>query len=234
MAKTKEEVLDLVHKLLNMTTERGCTESEAAQAAQRVQSILQQYHLSMAEVSTGEEKTQPGIHIMQDTLNVSTKGHDGPWSFLLLHVLSRNNFCKAVDISGLGKAYLFGDEVDVLVVKELHTWVVEQLERICTAMWREYKGEDRRPTFRRSFFTAAVHTIGNRLYESQKQFADSSTQCTALVVKSRELVEQHVKEKLETSTRRPSGSNGSVAGLTAGVIAGRMVDLSRPAKRLQG
>jgi hypothetical protein len=233
VARTKEETLELVRKLLNMTTDKGCTEAEAAQAAQKVQAILQEHHLSMEQVGVGEEKAEE-FTVIRDTLDVSTKGHDGSWSFLLLHHLARYNFCKAVATAGGGPAFLFGDEVDVAVVKELHTWVVEQLERICISMWEEYKGEDRRPTFRRSFFTSAIYTIANRLYESQKEFSAVSEQCTALVVKSREMVDHYVEENLNTRPKRVGGSIGSTAGLTAGIIAGRMVNLDRPLKGVKG
>ncbi len=231
MARTKDEVLDLIRKLLAMTTERGCTEAEAANAAAKAQALLQEYKLEMAEVGTASESVEPDMR--KSTLDVKGKGHDGSWKAMLLFRIARYNFCRAVELAGTDRSLLFGAATDVEVVTMLFNWIVEQLERFATDMWKEYDGIDRRPTWRRSFFTAAVTAVGNRLYQQQQEFEKSSEKSTALVVASKEAVDKYVSDTLgPLGHARPRGSSGSMSGSLAGTVAGHMVNLDKPYKRL--
>ena len=233
MARTEEQILEVIRALLTKTVERGCTQEEASAAAAKAQELLQKYKLEMSEISTNDTEVKPNMR--KSHLDVKGKGHDGSWKAMLLHRVAKYNFCRAIELSGLDKSLLFGTATDVEVVKMLFNWIVEQLERFATEFRKEYDGTDRRPTWRRSFFTAAVNAIGNRLFEQQQEFERSSEKSTALVLVSKGQVDKFVNDTLgPVGHARPCGSNGSMGGSLAGSVAGHMVNLDKPNKRLTG
>lgn len=232
MAKSREQVLEQIKRLLNMTTERGCTENEAASAAVMVQNLLFKYKLSIAEVK--DLKDEELERMMEGEIIFNIKAHEGQWRAQLLSPLARYNFCGLVYSSKGKHAQIIGKLTEIEVVKELHAWLIEQLERCCYWAVKEYHGPDRTPTFKRSFYQAAVMTINSRLYQQFKTLTEETTQSTALVVTSKEEIQQYKdKHYGPLDTKNWSASNGSYAGTRAGIEAGRNADLTPPRKRLR-
>ena len=225
MARTRDEILDLVKRLLSMTVKNGCTQAEAENAAVKVTKLLQEHKLTMSEIPT-QDGQAPQPSVVKEHVETEGHGHDGDWRASTLHILAKANFCRVVKLNGQGRCCLFGDETDVLVVKELHAWVVEQLENICTAMWREYRGDDRRPTFRRCFFAAANEVIYYRLKKQAQEFVKTEA-CISLVLRNDKAIQAKIDENFG-SVRRGGGGRASKSsdGTLAGRIAGGAVSLN--------
>lgn len=231
MFKTREEVIETVRCLLNMTTEKGCTVGEAATAARRVQAILFKYKLEMAEVETAETKEEQLIS--QDFFDLGIRPHEGKWRVNLTYRIARYNFCKAIGSWDDEHVYFIGTKTDVEIVKELYLWLVEQLEQLAISAWQEYFPQvDRRPTFIRSFYQGAVATIGSRLYEKWKELETETEMSTALVVQSDKAIKQYVEDQFGTLQKARYSSSGSYDGHKAGTRAGHQVDLNHKPKQL--
>lgn len=224
----KDNVLQKIQKLLNMTTERGCTQSEAESAMLKVQQLLFKYKLSMADIPIAED--EPVTKLTQQTTGLGTKKHEGQWRPVLVNSIARYNFCKAIGTGG-DRVHLVGTEIDLEVVKDLYYWITEQLEGFCREAAGGYQGPDRIPTFKRSFYLAAAHTIGNRLYRQWRDLSEETEMSTALVVVTAEAIKDYVKVQFGTLHTTRSPYSGSYDGHRAGRTAGERTDLT-PSKKL--
>lgn len=228
--KSRDNIIDLIQKCLALS--KSDKPGEAANAMNKAQELLFKYKLTMAEVETAETKEE-GL-IGQDYFELGIKPHEGTWRNQLAHHIARYNFCKGIGSWDKKHFYFIGTKTDVEVVRELYLWVVEQLELMANQAWLEYFPRyDRRPTFTRSFYQAAVMVIGNRLYEKWNELKVKTETSTALVVQSDKAIKQYVDDKFGTLSKARYSSSSSHGGYKAGQRAGHQVDLSRKAKQLR-
>lgn len=223
---TQEKVIDLIRKCLALTTSPN--PGEAANATAKVQELLFKHKLTMADIDIKEEGP-----VQDDALDLNPQRHEGKWRAQLSYTLAKYNFCSMI-LAWHGKtAYIVGTKDDIEVVQEIYHWVVEQpIEEEKTA-WKTLPHFDRRKTFRRSFFTAAVNSITGRLYEQWQSLRSESQASTALVVSNEEALKSFIDEHYgELRKGRRAGSYGSVSGYYAGREAGSRVSLSRRTQRI--
>lgn len=229
---TKDSILNKIQKLLNMTTERGCTQPEAENAAAQVQRLLFKYKLSMAEVEAADPDEKQVNHITEQSQFTGIKKNEGRWRSTLAHKVARYNFCNCLQSHRGLSVYFIGTETDIEVVKELYFWIIEQLEELCRQALMDYEGPDRAPTFRRAFFESAVMTIGNRLYREREALKEESEMSTALVLKTDEMLKGYMDRYYPKLRHARFSSTSSWDGSQAGHAAGEQVNINRPAKKL--
>ena len=106
----REEMMDRVKKLLNMTEEKGCSASEAQVALGKVQSILVEYNISMKDVVIDEKdeitklKTSAGANLHRS------------YFASLAQVIAKNFRCKVYatsQSSRSSRAMFYGRESDI-------------------------------------------------------------------------------------------------------------------------
>jgi hypothetical protein len=89
--RTRESILVMVGRMLEVTTENGATEGEAANAAAMVQALLQEHNLTMAQVEATDTNKDSVIREKQ------TSGSDRRASYAfqrdLMACLAETNFC---------------------------------------------------------------------------------------------------------------------------------------------
>lgn len=108
-------ILTKIQNLLNMTTANGCTESEAANAANLAQKLLTQHKLSMTDVmkgamASGEAKAVESECQLSDTVSTA-------WANGIAKTVGQLTYTKAY---GRGNSFFFvGYEVDAKVATAL-------------------------------------------------------------------------------------------------------------------
>lgn len=231
MPKDKEEVLDLIKKLLALS--HSPNEHEAALAASKAQGLLFKHKLSMAEVeihTKGQEKPQVG----DISLDVEGPRKDGKWRPTLINAVARYNFCRAILITD-HKVAIIGQQEDVEVVRELYNWLVIQIDDLARRACYSYRGHSRIPTFKRAFYTGCVVVVRGKLYENWRGFSRQSDSAYALVVRSQTLVTSYITHKfgpLRSVRRRMA--NGSWDGFKEGKAAGEKIDIHIKKKISEG
>lgn len=125
-------VLTLISKLLQMKEGRGATEAEAAQAAERVQKLLQEHNLTLAEVESRGVAAAQGDRTKEKTARRAAN----PWQIDLMRAVAEGNFClHRVAEERVGKVtrrfhMLVGRAVNVSATRDLFGYLEDTLRRI--------------------------------------------------------------------------------------------------------
>lgn len=219
----KESIISRIRKLLNLTIERGATPDEAATAAAKVQALLTEYNLEMADVAQQETVNEIGT----DTQTVSN-GNRSPYTkpfANLLYILSKYNFCQSI-YNNDGRSVIFGKPHNIAAVKYLYS----HLSRVLLAeAKRQYKEQSRLETpqsWNTSFIQGANYEIALRLKAQQEQQSQTSGAVNALVVTSNQLVQQRVRQEFPRIENLSFNISSSLAR-EAGQQFGRTVALNQ-------
>lgn len=177
----KESILLKIKKLMNMTVERGATPEEAANAAAKAQTLLMEYNLTMAEVSSHSdekgEKVDKNIYDMTDGKDQSLH-----WRRSLLNVVTRYNFCKLItNIDGLDRrTAIIGKKSNVEVAIYIYEHVQREIHKMAKAYQRLQTAN--KSMFYTSFCLGAVNTITQRLKANEETMTAANPKANALVV----------------------------------------------------
>jgi hypothetical protein len=223
--KTTEQILDKVKKLLNMTIENGCTETEASIAMEKAQDLLFKHDLEMADAINFTPEQQDANRIIGKEWNDDTRvkfgqkyGQPVEWMIELGFTVGRWSFCKAL-ASSYAVTFI-GRKVDVEITKEMFSWIREQCERIANEETEKFKKlrvpymkltyEEMREysrvhpyhglhadprRWRNNFLHGMVERLNSRLGKHWRELQQKDEKSTALVV----LTEKAVGEYFETN-----------------------------------
>lgn len=188
-----EKVLDLVRKLLALST--SSNENEAAVAASKAQALLLKYNLEASQIGTGRDEASE-----VERQNYSFE-YQQSWLDSLLHGIAKTNLCRVVKSSEYrtgqqvgnrwvpGKNYrlfyMFGKRPNMEVVEYMFSYLAEEIERLTP------KGQGAR--YNQSFRLGAVATVYNRL-QAELQAFQVTPETTALVVTNDQALEKRINE----------------------------------------
>ena len=230
--KDKENILELVRRCLALS--KSSNENEAALALSKAQELLFKYNLSLSEIEAADESYQNKSPITKGYDSVASPKNYGQWKIILLHKITQYNFCDIILFSG-GKVAIIGQSHNIEVVKELYSWIAEQILKFADEACRDYSGPDRIPTFRRSFLESAARTVGNRLYRQFEESKKETASSTALVVRNESMVKEYIEQEYPDLRKgRTYRGSGSGDGHRAGREAGNKVDLVAKRKLAAG
>lgn len=223
MTKSREDIIENIQQLLNMTTDKGCTEGEAANALAFAQALLEKHNLTMDEVTTGEGPGEPTI--IQDSYNILGRFM---WRKYLVNYLCRRNFCRCIFSWQRDVVHIVGRPANVAAVKEMVSWILPQLERLGRQATRKYTvgidGWESKQRYRNSFFWGATQRINNRLYEAREERMATDANTKALVVARDTEVDNWMKDNYSTEKHHAAGAQSS-KGYSDGQKAGDKVGL---------
>lgn len=228
------DILDRIGKLKNLA-ERPGTPAEAAVATAKLQALLFQYNLSLADLEIERPKNGDG-YIREDipiggTRSTSVRFR---WRCDLLSVLAQYNFCRVVLHPHSYKASLIGQRVNTEMVRWLHTWLTPELERMAVEARAAAGYEGNSPTaWARAFMIGAIVEIRRRL-QAQRDQDQASAAGTALVrVTDGALVAARDRFFPSLDKGRASRPASRSDAFVAGQTAGRTVNLN-PRRPLGG
>ncbi len=209
----ENKLLDRIKKLQSLAGNNP-SESEAIAAAAKVQELLLEHNLSMADVDGHEvgetaEKVGKARYTIPnaDELTIT-------WKSYLYHGIAKNNFCNSLSHRGTLNISIVGKPSNVIAVCYLADVLINQIERLAA---KEAKSVLRnKALFQREYCFGAAQRIVARLREARERSTASVTSQALVLASGAELA--RVFGGFFPDVRRVSTQ---VSGRTSGFGAGR-------------
>jgi len=193
------------------------SEAEASAAAAKVQELLREHNLSMADVENHGDEPAEAYDKTEYAIPNANK-LTMTWKSVFLHGLAKHNFCSTVRHGGTTRVSIIGKPSNVSAVCYLYETLVSQIERL--AMTASLEVLANRAVYQREFCYGAASRILQRLREEKAAAEATSERCMALmVVTGRDLaraVASHFPHLRQTTHRIGGRTNGYGDGQRAG------------------
>lgn len=170
--KDMDKVREKVRLLLNLTTDRGATEAEAATALSTAMRILEKYNLDMKDVGNGNLEAGMG--------STDVVGLFYQWERSLIQTIAKHNMCDCVRYEG--KHLLIGRNINTEAAREMYLWLSRRLNIMVYEYISERPEDISANEWRNNFLWGATSRIKQRLQELQDQRHTVETECKALVL----------------------------------------------------
>lgn len=201
------------------------SEAEAQNAAIKIQNLLTQYNLSMADleaVPDNEQKT----NVTEERLGSDWwRKCGGAWDQVLISGICKYNYCYAITSQNVRyrinrngkevrektqKYIIIGEPQNVEVVKWLFNILADQLYKLALKRYQEYLNDDGQAVMRvfhgrksgctvvrflRSYLTGAALGVKAKLREERERERQAQVQVSALVLRTDQKINDYVAEK---------------------------------------
>lgn len=196
-----DTILDKINKLNKMAESAAAigNEAEAGAFAQKVQTLLMQHKLDMSALNNFEDKD--GIEIDEELFewNIGNSNKRSHWLQSLANIVAHYNGCSIVAMKGTNKIWIVGTkesrQVTGYICQVLSRFGQENMDKeyrksyyLAKKMGNTYAMKG----WRRSFTSAYVSVIGQRISEEHARFMSDHVNERGLVVLDRE--KQAIKE----------------------------------------
>lgn len=219
-----------IRALMNKTVENGATESEAFSAMKIVGKLLEEYNLSMDELSVRKESC------VTEFYSTNTK-HINEQIMVASYVAK---FCSTkvwMDRTNKGiNIYFFGLEPDV----QMSLYLIEMIGSVYqnqfvlfknSEIYKNFDGHRRvlASNFQKGYANKINHRFNEMMIAAKKQQVSSNSTALVIVEKSKFVEEEFSKvgPKLVNKTSKTS-SRFNASARMAGEMAGEKANLSRP------
>ena len=197
---SKDQVIDRVKKLLEMTESNGCTASEAATAMAMAQKLMAQHGIHECDVVEEPE------FIIEEEVTVGTKSVSSMQALMALD-LSKHFGCRVVQHTRAdGSQYLkfIGDKTRCQVFRETYLFAYRVFQKNWTSYIKDMEiSTKEKNQLRGSYFKGFVSGLTNELIRSENEFG-------LVIVESAKLTEYMKDNYSNNRTRQCSvRSNGS-------------------------
>lgn len=214
-----EALLAKIKKLINLSASDNVNESAAAQA--KVQSLLIQHKIDMAEVEGFSLEKQEKVS--QSIMKGLTKRNRTAWYNRLAHIIARANLC---DLLTVGSSQIWiGKPSDMEMAQFLFSSVAHDLMQICEKDWAAYKNSDPYPvhgkTWKNSFYNGACAVIQERLSSNLTQLKNSNEKMNALIVNNDIELKEYMNQTYPHTRTIKTNVSISRSGFDAGKSAAR-------------
>ena len=233
----EERIIEKVKKLIELQhgAEAIGSLEEAANAAEKVQTILMKYNLELADVTNHVNKTKEEILRFQEK-GIFAKKNEGQWIYHLYSMLSRYNFCGII-LSGFwdnGKknsyVNIIGTKENVEVVKFLGEILEERIRILCRRAYNsEGKYYEKNPNaFRRAYYEGAVMGINDQLEEAKQRAMQVNIKVTALVLATDKKINNAITQMFPNLGKgKRSRTLSSEAGGAMGYRDGKTISINK-------
>lgn len=232
------------------------SEAEAQNAATKIQNLLTQYNLSMADLDSVADNEQ-ATNVVEEKLGDNwVRKCGGFWDQLLLYGICKYNFCYVIvskrheyrvnrngnEVREQRQKYIvIGEPHNIEVVKWLFDVLAGQLYRLALKRYEEYRngdsqafmrlftGEKRmhRGTFLRSYLAGVAKGVQDRLKEERDRELQAQVQVNALVLRTDQKLNDYVAENYKDLRSSRPGHIGSSHAMAMGREDGRKVNITR-------
>lgn len=232
------------------------SEAEAQNAAVKIQNLLTQYNLSMADleaVPDNEQKT----NVTEERLGSDWwRKCGGAWDQVLIAGICKYNYCYAITSQSVRycinrngnevrektqKYIIIGEPQNVEVVKWLFNILADQLYKLALKRYQEYLNDDgqavmrvfmgekrmHRGTFLRSYLTGAAIGVKAKLKEERERELQAQVQVSALVLRTDQKINDYVAEKFPNLGKGGLAHIGSSYAMALGQEDGRKVNITK-------
>ena len=196
MLESKDKVIKLIQKLANMRIDRGATPAEAAHAAAKIESLLEEHQLSMFDVegkSFNEEMAQKSVELGV-SLSVIPR-----YIWDLGYAVAMPHDCQIIvmpsQLKGNNLTFV-GYKSDVAVSRYLFITLHTSLWRMADTQGRVRKRSGAQfINYRNHFMSAAAQVIEERLTQERRDVRQKSSNSRALVVVKKDAVNKYFEEQ---------------------------------------
>jgi hypothetical protein len=209
-------VVDKIRKLLAVTTARGATENEAAQAMAAATRLMMQHGIDKAEVTKGDVG-------FGDVLEMDKKYH----MFAAFSAMTLMG--TKVVTNGKEHIQFVGREDNVMASMVLYKAIIDQIERLYKEMLPKGMSKADRANYRRTFKEAAVARVFARCTEIVNTLTEGRG-TALLVLDHRKQLASEADDFIKGALPKSKGKTVSInrhdtAGGIAGYHAGNRVKL---------
>lgn len=221
----RSEVIARIRALRDRAADQASSESEAAAAARIAARIIAEHEITEAELI---ERGVSGI--TEGTHNEGRQNRHPALTICAFHI---GKLCECRSLSLRGTNIWIGQPEDVEFAIYLCEVIQGASERAYKRHWQRQFRAAPSPKYRKSFLMGFGNTVALRLNEMaeqrQRERAQASTSGTDLVAVKSALISQHMEKKYPgIKNRRPMRAKPILSAATAGMAAGRDVNLTRP------
>ena len=232
------------------------SEAEAANAAAKIQNLLTQYNLSMADLDSVADNEQ-ATNVVEEKLGDNwARKCGGFWDQLLLYGICKYNFCYVIvskrheyrvnrngnEVCEQRQKYIvIGEPHNIEVVKWLFDVLAGQLYRLALKRYEEYRNDDSQALirsftgekrmspakFHRSYLAGAAKGVQDRLKEERDRELQAQVQVNALVLRTDQKLNDYVAENYKDLRSSRPGHIGSGHAMALGREDGRKVNITR-------
>lgn len=171
---TTESVLEKIRHLMNKTVERGCTEGEAAAAAELVAKLLEKHNLSVVDLETRGHKAPAVGKVEHDLGKASFK-----WKLSLAEVMAKHYYCHAMIDWQAKRVFFVGRPDNTEALTMLYKWVIDQIRRLAAEDRKahiETTGEHIDPLrWQVNYGEGTVYRLRDRLRAMREKMSEQST-----------------------------------------------------------
>ncbi|RKZ72484.1 MAG: hypothetical protein DRQ48_00300 [Gammaproteobacteria bacterium] len=190
---TREAALTQVRKLLNMTTNNGCTEAEAATAAGMAQKIMLKHDLAALDVDAPDEDDDGPIKTWEDPLDRMPGKLRQIWRGQLAQVLCRANGTQ-VFWSNDGKPTLkiIGRASSVMATRYMYDFCVREMERLA----KQYRGNGRTwmNNWRHGAVSGIQRSIADAREAARQEYANETGTSLIVIDKALAVIDARLAE----------------------------------------
>lgn len=222
----RADIIKKIRALLQMTTERGCSEAEAVFAAQKVDSLMQEYNLTFTDVNEihSEEYGFNGKVFQQGF----RKRHKPHISFQCVRLIAQ--FCEVKWVIHQQFLVFFGTKTNT----ELAHFMVDMIRAVMEASWKAHEpilkaqSKAHGTTLRTGFMYGMAFRINERLQELIDARKVATGKNALIVLKGQELEDRWAAAGGKPDQNKTSKIKLHTDALEAGRRAGDKVNLGRP------
>ena len=232
------------------------SEAEAQNAAIKIQNLLTQYNLSMADVESVADNEQKTDVIEERLGDNWQRKCGGSWDQLLLYGICNYNFCYVLvsnrnvcrtnrngrEVWENRRRYIIiGEPQNIQVVKWLFDVLAANLYKLALKRYEEYRNDDtqevmrlfvgekkmHRGTFLRSYLAGAAKGVQQKLKEERDRELQAQVQVNALVLRTDKKLDDYLAEKYPKLGKARLAHIGSYQAMRQGMEDGRNVTISK-------
>ena len=232
------------------------SEAEAQNAATKIQNLLTQYNLSMADVESVADNEQKTDVIEERLGDNWQRKCGGSWDQLLLYGICKYNFCYVLisnthvyrtnrngrEVWENRRRYIvIGEPQNIQVVKWLFDVLAANLYKLALKRYEEYRNDDtqavmrlfvgekkmHRGTFLRSYLAGAAKGVQQKLKEERDRELQAQVQVNALLLRTDKKLDDYLAEKYPKLGKARPEHIGSYQAMRQGMEDGRNVTISK-------
>lgn len=232
------------------------SEAEAQNAAAKIQALLTQYNLSMADIESVADNEQK-TNVVEERLGDSWQRKcGGSWDQLLLYGICKYNFCYVLvsnknvcrtnrngrEVWENRRRYIvIGEPQNIQVVNWLFDVLAANLYKLALKRYEEYRNDDtqavirlfvgekkmHRGTFLRSYLSGAAKGVQQKLKEERDRELQAQVQVNALVLRTDKKLDDYLAKNYPKLGKARPEHIGSYQAMRQGMEDGRNVTISK-------
>lgn len=187
---------------------------EAEAFASKVQKLLNQYNISLEEISF-EDLKESVIRVWMDC---KIKSVSDTLGYFIMHPIAKYNWCRVYS-GGKGKMCIVGTKENIEICEMIYNIVIPIFVSVGKKLHKESGSRKGLDTFQREFLNGCAKGLGEKFKAEQQTFILENVKSDGLILRNDKAVAEYVEEKMNVGkSKKRSVPNTGVyqQGVTTG------------------